>query len=155
MIIKNSEIIWCVLFLDQFTKRFFYQVGVWQISNYFVFYPSWNFGVSFSMLASWKPLILVGLITLLIIYVIWLLMHAKDELEKFGLSLILAGGLANLLDRILFGGVFDFILVKYNNWHFPIFNIADIAVSIGAFLLFIRLIKPAKKGKIALHTKNR
>lgn len=58
---------------------------------------------------------------------------------RFALSMIFAGAVGNLIDRIRFGEVTDFIDVGFGTYRWPIFNIADMAVSIGVILLFIRL----------------
>jgi signal peptidase II len=54
-----------------------------------------------------------------------------------GLSLVLAGALGNVLDRVLWGHVIDFIRVHYGQWYFPAFNVADSAITIGAALLIL------------------
>ncbi|MGR8941110.1 MAG: signal peptidase II, partial [Gammaproteobacteria bacterium] len=51
------------------------------------------------------------------------------------LALILGGAVGNLIDRVAYGYVIDFIDVYYQNWHFPAFNIADSAINLGVFLL--------------------
>lgn len=130
-------IISSVLLLDQLTKRFFYQVGVYQICDMFAFYPSWNSGVSFSMLSNMHASFMIIVTSALLAYVSYALFNARTYWDQMGLSLILAGGLGNLLDRIMFGRVFDFILFHYRQWSFPIFNIADISISLGVVVLLI------------------
>ena len=56
----------------------------------------------------------------------------------YGETLILAGGFSNLIDRILFGGVLDFILFSYGSWSFPVFNIADAAIVLGASIMILQ-----------------
>jgi signal peptidase II len=63
----------------------------------------------------------------------------RETWGRFALTLIFGGAIGNLIDRILYGEVTDFIDVGLNTYRWPIFNIADMAVSIGVILLFIRL----------------
>jgi signal peptidase II len=56
----------------------------------------------------------------------------------YGETLILAGGISNLVDRILFGGVLDFILFTFGTWSFPVFNSADAAIVLGAAIMIIQ-----------------
>jgi signal peptidase II len=53
------------------------------------------------------------------------------------LSLVLGGALGNVIDRVLWGHVIDFIRVHYNEWYFPAFNVADSAITVGAALLIL------------------
>ena len=70
------------------------------------------------------------------IYIIWLLYkNQTDKLLCFALSLILGGAIGNVMDRIMYGAVVDFIDLHYGNWHWPAFNIADSAICIGAALI--------------------
>ena len=70
------------------------------------------------------------------LYILWLLRkNQSDKILSWALSLILGGALGNVLDRIMFGAVVDFIDLHYGNWHWPAFNIADSAISIGAALI--------------------
>jgi signal peptidase II len=70
---------------------------------------------------------------------IWLRrLPAKGQsLLAAGLSLILGGALGNVIDRVLFGYVIDFIRVHYEDYYFPAFNVADSAISVGAALIIL------------------
>ena len=61
--------------------------------------------------------------------------NQNDKLLCVALSLILGGALGNVLDRLMYGAVVDFIDLHYANWHWPAFNIADSAICIGAALI--------------------
>ena len=67
------------------------------------------------------------------------------RLQLTAVSLILAGALGNLLDRLLLGHVIDFIDFYYTHYHWPAFNIADSAICIGAFLLFVDMCFQSKR----------
>jgi len=70
------------------------------------------------------------------IYIVFVLRkHQHDRPLCVALSFILGGALGNILDRLMYGAVVDFIDVHYANWHWPAFNIADSAICIGAGLI--------------------
>ena len=98
-----------------------------------------NPGAAFSFLAQgsgWQRwfFTIVGLVAC--VYIVWFLRKSQsDKLLCVALSLILGGALGNVLDRIMYGAVVDFIDLHYANWHWPAFNIADSAICIGAALI--------------------
>ena len=83
-------------------------------------------------------------------WIIWLLRkHAKQTLFAFALSLILGGALGNLIDRISYGYVVDFLSFHWDDHYFPAFNLADSAITCGAFLLILDSFKEKKHGTAA------
>jgi len=70
-----------------------------------------------------------------IIFVIYLLIRGKED--HLGLSLILGGAIGNLIDRILYGSVVDFIDLSIGKYHWPAFNVADSALSIGVTIILL------------------
>jgi len=98
-----------------------------------------NPGAAFSFLAQgsgWQRWFFTILGLAASIYIIWLLYKSQsDKLLCVALSLILGGALGNVLDRVMYGAVVDFIDVHYGNWHWPAFNVADSAICIGAGLI--------------------
>ncbi len=109
-----------------------------------------NYGAAFSILSSGNPLIrklfliiLPAVITLAIGIAI-LFGRLKNKIEAISFGLIFGGALGNLFDRILYGKVVDFIDFHYKNWHYPTFNVADIAVSIGCLAFIISTLKQDK-----------
>lgn len=98
-----------------------------------------NPGAAFSFLAQssgWQRWFFTILGLLASVYILWLLYKSQeDRLLCWALSLILGGALGNVLDRIMYGAVVDFIDVHYQHWHWPAFNIADSAICIGAGLM--------------------
>jgi len=98
-----------------------------------------NPGAAFSFLAQgsgwqrWFFTILGLAACLYIIALLW--KNQSDKLLCWALSLILGGALGNVLDRLMYGAVVDFIDLHYANWHWPAFNIADSAICIGAALI--------------------
>ena len=100
-----------------------------------------NPGAAFSFLAQssgWQRWFFTILGLAASLYILWLLRkNQTDKLLSFALSFILGGALGNVLDRIMFGAVVDFIDLHYGNWHWPAFNIADSAICIGAALIVL------------------
>lgn len=101
-----------------------------------------NTGVAFSMFADngdvgrWALSGLAFLAGILVIYFFWRTPRSDDRILG-ALALLLAGILGNVVDRIRLGFVVDFIDVQFGNWHYPTFNIADIAICTGAGLLIL------------------
>ncbi len=99
-----------------------------------------NYGAAFSFLSDaggWQRWFFTGITIAVSIFLLWSLKQNSRSNKLLGLaySLILGGALGNLYDRMSYGYVEDFIHVFYQNWHFPAFNIADSAITIGAILL--------------------
>lgn len=138
------------LILDQVTKqlivnKFFLGESVEVIRGFFSFTYVRNKGAAFGFLhtapeAFREPFFL--LVPIIAIFVLgYLYYHTKleDRLSHWALALILSGALGNLIDRIRFGYVVDFIDVYHQRWgHWPAFNIADSAIVVGVGLLFIQ-----------------
>ncbi len=103
-----------------------------------------NTGVAFSMFSD-NRWILVGVTSLMLVVVLAFFLSGKTDgkLELLSLSLLLAGGVGNLIDRISLGYVIDYIDVRIIN--FAIFNIADICICVGAFLLCVAVYFSDKK----------
>jgi signal peptidase II len=99
-----------------------------------------NTGAAFSFLSEaggWQRWFFSGLAFVISIgIIVWLAKLQKHEtLLAAALSLILGGAVGNLIDRVAYGYVIDFIDVYYGNSHFPYFNIADAAINLGVFLM--------------------
>ncbi|MFP3353596.1 signal peptidase II, partial [Pseudoalteromonas sp. SIMBA_153] len=97
---------------------------------------------------GWQKWFFSGLALLMSLFLILYLIKAprKATLLSFGLALVLGGAVGNLIDRLLHGHVIDFIHVHYADvWHYPIFNIADIGISIGVLLIVIDMLFLEKK----------
>jgi signal peptidase II len=116
-----------------------------------------NPGAAFSMLAEASPLVrklvLIGLSTTVLVFVgilLWRTPKASgaaaidDALMRWGLALVFGGAFGNLIDRVFRGTVTDFIQVFLGSYDFPAFNVADSAITIGAALLVIDLLRSRK-----------
>lgn len=103
---------------------------------------AFNRGASFSFLADaggWQRWLFSGIALAASVIIVILLRRTPpaERLNGLGLSLVLSGAVGNLIDRLWLGHVVDFLDVYYRSWHFPAFNIADSAISIGAALLVL------------------
>ena len=103
---------------------------------------AYNTGAAFSMLSDasgWQRWFFVSLaIVVVIVLFSWVWrMRADERLHAISITLILGGALGNLIDRLLHGYVVDFLDVYYGSYHWPIFNIADSAITVGVVVLII------------------
>jgi signal peptidase II len=103
--------------------------------------PGAAFGVLANLNPPWRELLFVSvsLIALVIVIILFFKCSPEEKWSKAALILILAGALGNLIDRVRLGVVVDFIDVYWQNYHWPAFNIADSAISIGVGMLIIDL----------------
>lgn len=132
------------LILDQWSKQIV--DGSMQLFQSIPIMPYFNLtyvhntGAAFSFLSQaggWQRWFFAGLaLTVSVIITVWLARLKKHEtLLAVALSLVLGGAVGNLVDRLLYGYVIDFLDVYYQNWHWPAFNIADSAITLGVALM--------------------
>lgn len=113
----------------------------------------YNPGAAFSFLSDaggWQRWFFSAIATGVSVYLaIWLYrLPRKQSLLALGLALVLGGAVGNLIDRVIYGHVIDFISVHWQDSYFPTFNIADAAISVGAFFLVLdMLIHPQPKNE--------
>lgn len=119
------------------------------IPGFLNFSYAYNTGVAFSLLndhgdpGRWG-LSMVGIIAgVLVLYFFWRTPRSDDSVLG-ALALLLAGIIGNVVDRIRLGFVIDFIDVQFGSWHYPTFNVADIAICIGAGLMIIDTFRTKK-----------
>ena len=147
-----------VFVLDQASK--FYFEGALNLYQQIVVIPdlfSWtlayNTGAAFSFLAGqsgWQRwLFALIAIVVSVVLVVWLKrLKPSETWLAIALALVLGGALGNLVDRVLFGHVIDFILVHWQNrWYFPAFNLADSAITVGAIMLVIDMFISKQSGE--------
>ena len=135
-----------LLFLvDQFTKVLilgYYALGdSTYVTSFFNIVRVHNPGAAFSFLASasgWQRWFFTGLGAVAAVLIVWMLCsHPGQKLFGFALSLILGGAIGNVIDRLMYGHVVDFLDVHWAGWHFPAFNLADSAITVGAGCLLL------------------
>ena len=120
------------------------------IAGFMSFIYAQNPGVAFSMLddkgdaGRWGLSVVAFVAAALVLYFFWRTPRSDDRILG-ALSLLLAGIVGNITDRIRLGFVVDFIDVQFATWHYPTFNVADAAICIGAGLLMIDLVISKKR----------
>jgi signal peptidase II len=149
-----------IVLLDQITKQVMdgwlglcqpYACERQHILPFFQLVVLYNEGAAFSFLADaggWQRWVLSGVSLIVSIGIcIWLFrLTSEQRILRWSLALILGGALGNLIDRALFGHVIDFLVLYYDPYYFPAFNVADAAISLGAcgLLLDMFLTKETK-----------
>ena len=142
-----------IIVADQFTKwlimtEIMSPPRVIPLMPYLNLVMAWNTGVSFSMLRGTGPWLLSGLAILVSIGLLIWLGRLSHRLPGYAVGLIIGGALGNVIDRLRFGAVFDFVDFYVGDWHWPAFNLADSAISIGVvLLLFDSLFHQPDRGK--------
>ena len=134
-----------VLIVDQFTKVLilgFYQLGdSTLVASFFNVVRVHNTGAAFSFLADaagWQRWFFTGIGLVAAVVILWLLKsHAGQKLFAFALASILGGAVGNVIDRVLYGYVVDFLDFHWAGKHFPAFNVADSAITLGACCLIL------------------
>ena len=113
----------------------------------------WNRGVTFGMFSgggAWNHLILAGLALVVAGFLLRWLMRAETRLVTYALGAVIGGAIGNVIDRVRFGAVVDFVDVHAWGWHWYVFNIADAAIVCGVIALVVdALIRPETKRKEA------
>ena len=146
-----------VVALDQATKLLvlarFAQGEALRVTGFFDLVLVYNKGAAFSFLASadgWQTPLLVTISLVATAIVGWMLWRNPGRLMlDIGLAFIMGGAIGNLIDRIAYGKVVDFLLFHAYGWSYPAFNVADSAITVGAALLIIESFMartPAKEG---------
>ncbi len=113
-----------------------------QIMPYFNLTYVHNTGAAFSFLSDaggWQRWFFAGLALLIsVVIAVWLARLKQHEtLLAIALALVLGGAIGNLIDRLAYGYVIDFLDVYYQTWHWPAFNIADSAITLGVILMLV------------------
>jgi signal peptidase II len=110
-----------------------------KISSFINLNLIWNKGIAFGLFSYGEKFeynLLTGLIIIITVIVFWMIMKTKG-LEKFGFLMILGGALGNIFDRLYYSAVPDFIDIYYKNFHWFVFNVADIFITVGVLMLII------------------
>tara|TARA_B100001769_G_scaffold108858_1_gene84647 strand:+ start:32 stop:502 length:471 start_codon:yes stop_codon:yes gene_type:complete len=138
-------------FLDLLTKNYALNHLIinhsLSINNFLNFTLAFNYGAAFSFLSDaggWQRWFFIAFSFIVIIVISYMMIY-DDNSPYIAFSFVIGGALGNLNDRIIYGYVIDFIEVYYNTFYWPIFNIADVAISIGVILLLHNIIFNKKK----------
>jgi len=134
-----------VVLLDQVTKiamseRLLYGQSE-PITTYFNLVMVYNKGAAFSFLSDqpgWQRYFFTGVSVIASVFILWMLKRNPDQrLFCWALALILGGAIGNLIDRVAYGHVIDFLDFHVHGWHWPAFNVADSAITVGATLFVL------------------
>ena len=139
-----------VLVLDQITKNLLYygplspdlaggRPQVTLIPDLFYFTLTWNRGVSFGALSASDELGRWLLVAASLLITVWLTVWLRRVTDRFyiiAMGLVIGGAIGNVIDRIRFGAVFDFIDIRLPFWHW-VFNVADCGITLGGIMLFL------------------
>lgn len=133
-----------VMLLDQLTKITMMRLLAYgqsdPVTSFFNLVMVYNKGAAFSFLADqpgWQRYFFTGISVLASLFILWMLKrHPGQRLFCWALALILGGALGNLIDRVAYGHVIDFLDFHLAGWHWPAFNLADSSITVGA-LLFV------------------
>ena len=145
-----------LLMADQFTKVLilgYYRLGdATYVTSFLNVVRVHNTGAAFSFLAAasgWQRWFFTAIGMLAAVFIIWMLRsHAGQKLFSFAMACILGGAIGNVIDRTLHGYVVDFLDFHYGNWHFPAFNVADSAITVGAICLILDELLRVRRAKI-------
>ncbi len=140
-----------IILLDQATKRVI--VGTLRLGQGLPIVPGFfdlvlvlNPGAAFSFLATLpdsvrNPFFITISVTAVILILVYRTRHLqKHELASLSLALVLGGAIGNLIDRLRYGMVVDFLLVHVYEYHWPAFNVADSAISVGVTLMVLEMV---------------
>ena len=147
----RSALVWLwlaalVLVLDQLTKlavidRLVAYVDVVTVTRFFNLVHVHNTGAAFSLFADqpgWQRSFFVAVAAIASLVILYLLRKTQGRRSfSIALALILGGAIGNVIDRILYGHVIDFLDVHAAGWHWPAFNVADSAITLGAAMLIL------------------
>lgn len=131
--------------LDQLTKWLILAVVMQPprtitVTPFFNLVLAWNRGISFSLFdsnAAAGPFLLAGVAALIVVGLAWWLGRIDRPWPAAGIGLVMGGAVGNIIDRLRFGAVTDFLDFHLAGWHWPAFNLADTAITIGVALLIL------------------
>jgi len=148
-------LVWSLVILvaDQITKLLIvntYRLGEsTAYTGFFNLARVHNHGAAFSFLAEaggWQRWFFTALGVGAAVFIVWMLRsHPGQKLFAFAMSSILGGALGNVLDRVMYGYVIDFLDFHWAHWHFPAFNIADCGITLGAMALILDELRRVRK----------
>ncbi len=140
-------LIWAVVIVaaDQWTKELILRNYQWgeatTITNFFNIVRAHNTGCSLLLpleRGGWQRWLFTGIGTVASLFIIWqLYKHPAQKLFCFALASVMGGAIGNVVDRLMHGYVVDFLDFHAMGWHFPAFNVADSAITVGAVCLIV------------------
>jgi len=142
-ILLNFIVILIIFLLDRFSKIYILKVAELQntvdiyLTPYLNLYLIWNKGIAFGLLSFNESVIynIITTIIMAIIVAIMIMISKTQGVRKYSLLIVLGGSIGNLYDRLYYSAVPDFIDFHINNFHWFIFNVADIFITLGIICL--------------------
>ena len=134
-----------IFLIDRLTKLYILKLAEVEnsvdiyLTSYLNLYLIWNKGIAFGLLSMNESMIyntitfIIGIIIIIILYTLW----KNDNIQRYFLVLIAGGALGNFYDRIIYTAVPDFIDLHFNDFHWFVFNVADIFITVGVFCLIL------------------
>ncbi|HJD55736.1 MAG TPA: signal peptidase II [Rickettsia endosymbiont of Pyrocoelia pectoralis] len=141
---RSSRIIITLAIIDQLTKWWFINNLRWKpglmlkITSFLDMVYTWNYGISFGLMREYYQYSNYAFIitnTIIVAYLYYLMMSSKTIGGFSGYSFVIGGAIGNIIDRFFRGAVFDFIHFHYQDYSFPVFNLADCFITIGVIIL--------------------
>ena len=141
----NLIILSSIFLIDRLTKLYILKIAEVEnsvdvyLTSYLNLYLIWNKGIAFGLLSIDESMIynsitvMIGLIIIAILFMMW----RNDNIQRYFLAIIAGGALGNLYDRIVYTAVPDFIDLHFQGFHWFVFNIADIFISVGVSCLIL------------------
>jgi signal peptidase II len=141
----NFTIILIIFLIDRISKFYILKlvevessVDIY-VTSYLNLFLIWNKGIAFGLLSMNESIIyntitlIIGLIIIFILFMMW----KNDNIQRYFLALVAGGALGNLYDRIVYTAVPDFIDLHFHGFHWFVFNVADIFITVGVFCLIL------------------
>ena len=155
-ILINSIIILIIFLADRITKTYILKIAELEnivdiyLTSYLNLYLIWNKGIAFGLFSFDDNSIynLISLVIVVITLVILFMIVKSNGFKKYSLMLVFGGSLGNLFDRIYYSAVPDFIDFHVNNYHWFVFNVADIFITMGVLcLIYVETFSNNKKNE--------
>ena len=141
----NFTILITVILIDRISKFYILKLAEVEssvdiyVTSYLNLFLIWNKGIAFGLLSVNESIIynsitiMIGLIVIVILLMMW----KNDNIQRYFLALVAGGALGNLYDRIVYTAVPDFIDLHFHGFHWFVFNVADIFITVGVFCLIL------------------
>jgi len=141
----NFTIILIIFLIDRISKFYILKLAEVEslvdiyVTSYLNLFLIWNKGIAFGLLSMNESIIyniitlIIGLIIIFILFMMW----KNDNIQRYFLALVAGGALGNLYDRIVYTAVPDFIDLHFHGFHWFVFNVADIFITVGVFCLIL------------------
>ena len=153
MILQGFSTVALIVLLDQLSKYWVVHhlmstPQVIEVTPFFNIVMVWNRGASFGLFSSgseWSPIILGGLAIVVSLFLTIWLIKSKSRYLSLALGLVIGGALGNVIDRVIYRAVADFLDFHVAGYHWPSFNVADIAITLGVVMLLFDGLKTGRR----------